>query len=456
MEPFDQKGALNDALGHHPSKNIPAALSWEQMGPQIQAKLAARKKRRRVFWWWLSFGVVTITAFYYLLTAPWPPIIAHFPVAVGHELIDEIAKGLVIAPASEGKTIRAARYLTTTAMDLPSATRKVSRGVSEETTFVHASSHGKTRIPSKEKGITTLPVGSDAFTDNPVAVSLKQAAEMSTSGLSEITDAPVLNIITLTAYPLSKDFTEEVQGIVEKWAEAPSVVEPQLTRYWQIEVGIGANSYRSLENNTSSSSSTRNPQALNGFTGSLLAGRRIGAGVYSLWTGFSYQELVQRERFEDEFVLQLYQPNTLDTIYRNLVTGEETLVYTDSVAGVRRIDIQQHNFFRTYAIPVTLRRQWDHQKWPLALQMGVDVNWSQWKKGKTLAADAQLEETNTAGTLGLGLRLGAQVYSPRTRFGRLFFGVSYQRFLKEYSGTLNGRSFRPETINLMIGVPLGK
>ena len=182
MASFDQKGALNDVLGQHPSKNIPVALSWEQMGPRIQAELAAKKKRRRVFWWWLSFGVVSIMAFYCLLAVPQPPKIAHFPVVVGHELTDEIAEALVIAPASEEKIRRADNDLTTTTMDLPSATRKAPMGVSEKTTFAEASSLGKTRIPSKEKGGTTLPEVSDKTTGNPVAFSTAtNTAEMSTS-----------------------------------------------------------------------------------------------------------------------------------------------------------------------------------------------------------------------------------------------------------------------------------
>jgi cytochrome c-type biogenesis protein CcmH/NrfF len=61
------------------------------MGPQIQAKLAAKKKRRQVILWWLPLGLVTITAFCYLLAVSRQPNLAYFPIAVGNALTNEIA-----------------------------------------------------------------------------------------------------------------------------------------------------------------------------------------------------------------------------------------------------------------------------------------------------------------------------------------------------------------------------
>ena len=231
----------------------------------------------------------------------------------------------------------------------------------------------------------------------------------------------------------------------------PEVPEMQAARHpWIVEAGMGLafnlnpNVYGTKLPNT-----TIDP--LTGLAASLRIGYVLPQRPYTFWAGVEMEELVQRERLQEAFPIQLYHPNTVDTIFRNTITGEEFTSTTDSIPGIRRVNIQQHSTFRSWSMPILLGRTWSAAGWQLEGKAGVDFNLSSWHSGGYLVEGYELVDASTQYQAGWAVRLEGQVLLPPVRFGRLFVRGSYRRFMSQPEGLVQGSLFRPEAMSLTMG-----
>jgi hypothetical protein len=430
METFDQRGGLNDKLGQHKATDIPANLSWEQMGPNIRAGLEHKKRRRLLFWWWLPVGLsVTLVIGYFSFLGESAEL-GCFPVpgqSVG-------GNSAVVKSATEmPEEIKGANETGIAfSPDDPKAKGRPN--------ILVASSNPKERkasVPSTSRAVTT-PTESGPFSEfkESQAVSAdevqdKLAGSAPLNPIEALAPGPVVSLDSTTPYP--------------------EVPEMQAARHpWIVEAGMGlAFNLNPDVYGTKLPNTTIDP--LSGLTASLRIGYALPQRPYTLWAGIEMEELVQREQLQEASTVQLYQPNTVDTIFRNTITGEAFTTTTDSVPGIRRVNVQQHSTFRSWSVPMLLGRTWSAAGWQLEGKAGVDFNLSSWHSGGYLTEGYELVDASTQYQAGWAVRLEGQVLLPPARFGRLFVRGGYRRSMTQPGGLVQGSTFRPEAVGLTMG-----
>jgi hypothetical protein len=231
----------------------------------------------------------------------------------------------------------------------------------------------------------------------------------------------------------------------------PEVPEMQAARHpWIVEAGMGlAFNLNPDVYGTKLPNTTIDP--LTGLTACLRIGYELPQRPYTLWAGIEMEELVQREQLQEASTAQLYQPNTVDTIFRNTITGEAFTTTTDSVPGIRRVNVQQHSTFRSWSVPMLLGRTWSAAGWQLEGKAGVDFNLSSWHSGGYLTEGYTVVNASTRYQTGWAVRLEGQLLLPPVRFGRLFVRGGYRRSVTQPGGLVQGSLFRPEAVGLTMG-----
>ncbi len=428
METFDQKGGLNDKLGRYKATEIPAGLSWEQMGPNIRAGLEQKKRRRLLFWWWLPVGLLAMLTIGYFSLFGGTTELGYFPVP-GQSVGGNSAIAETAAEVPEEMPV---------AKDMGTLSPMNNPKVKADTN-IPVASPGRTEIkatePSKSQAASTTSGPSNEIKDSGVASTEKIRNNLSEPELlSQIEVLPPQAVISLdstTPYP-------EVRKI-------------QAARHpWIVEAGMGV-TFNLNPDIYSAKLPNTTIDPLSGLAASLRIGYALPQRPYILWAGIEMEELVQRERLQEAFPIQLYQPNTVDTIFRNTITGEEFTSTTDSIPGIRRVNIQQHSTFRSWSIPVLLGRTWSAAGWQLEGKAGVDFNLSSWHSGGYLVEGYELVDANTQYQTGWAVRLEGQLLLPPVRFGRLFVRCGYRRSMTQPGGLVQGSLFRPEAIGLTMG-----
>ncbi|HKK79254.1 MAG TPA: hypothetical protein VJ933_06475 [Phaeodactylibacter sp.] len=430
METFDQQGGLNDKLGRHKAKDIPAGLSWEQMGPKIRAELQPKTRRRLLFWWWLPVGLSVILSTGYLSLFGDTTALGHFPVP-----------GQLLA-----KNPAVAETATEMPEEIPVAKQT---GTSPNTDY------------PKAKDGTMIPVASPKLTEiKAIEPSKSRAASIPSAPSNDIKDrdsgvASTEKIRNNLSEPelLSQIEVLPPQAVISLDSTTPhlEVQKTQAVRHpWIVEAGMGVAFHLNPDvYGMKLPNTTIDP--LSGLAASLRIGYALPQGPYTLWVGIDLEELVQRERLQEAFPIQLYQPNTVDTIFRNTITGETFSTTTDSIPGIRRVNIQQHSTFRSWSVPVLLGRTWSAGGWQLEGRAGIDLNLSSWQSGGYLTEGYELVKANTQYQAGWAVRLEGQLLLPPVRSGRLFIRGGYRRSLSHQQGLVPGSPFRSESIGMTMG-----
>lgn len=423
METFDQQGGLNDKLGWHKAKDIPADLSWEQLGPNITAELESRK-RRRLFWWWLSMGLsvlLAIAGFNYMSKVP---NLGDFPIPG----IAETTNSAVVERSGQGASDKASVQL---AQEKP----KAKSG--------EIDSHEASKYTETEKAEVSLAATNTAIQKNETIITQKHSTELSGKPLIKRIVLPEIDMIEkLAPKPVKRlDRADVIEGPLKTLPSNHS---------WIVETGLGF-TFNLNPDTYSGQLPNSIIDPLTGIALSLRLGYSLQNRPYTIWTGVDMEELVQRERLEETSATLLYQPNTVDTIFRNSITGNTFTTTTDSVPGIRRVAIQQHSIFRSWSAPVLLGRTWAASGWQLEGRAGVDVNLSTWRSGGYLTEGYQLEQATAQYHIGWSVRIEGQLLLPPTRFGRLFIRCGYRRSMDQPVGLAQGGSFRPEAIGAVIG-----
>lgn len=428
METFDQKGGLNDKLGRHKATDIPAELSWEQMGPKIRAELEP-KKQRRLLWWWLPIGLsATLLAIGYFSLFGGTTELGYFPVP--------------------GQSVGENTAVAETAMEVPEEINGA-----KETDFAFSPDG-----PKAKDGPSVLVPSSNPTERIASAPSSSKAAPTPTHPLNEFKESQTVSADEAQGKLVGLDLLNQIEVLSPQTVASLNPTNPypevpeirNISRPWIVEVGVG--SAVNLNPDVYSAKLTGTTiDPLTGLAASLRIGYSLPQRPYTLWAGIEMEELVQRERLQEAFPIQLYQPNTVDTIFRNTITGEVFTTTTDSVPGIRRVNIQQLSTFRSWSVPLLLGRSWSAAGWRLEGKAGVDVNLSSWYSGGYLTEGYELVDASTQYQAGWAVRLEGQVLLPPARFGRLFVRGGYRRSMTQPGGLVQGSLFRPEAMGLTMG-----
>ena len=108
-------------------------------------------------------------------------------------------------------------------------------------------------------------------------------------------------------------------------------------------------------------------------SGELLLSRRLGgdAGAWSLGMGLNYTRADYRSDYTFRGLVPAFRPGTIDTIFRDIYTGEERIVTKDSVDVFVERRERQHLLIDRIGIPIVAC--YALPAGPLRLQLGAGV-----------------------------------------------------------------------------------
>ncbi len=467
MASFDQKGALGDKFGQHPTEHIPAELKWEEMGPKIQAVLQ-EKRRRRPMWWWFPFALVVLVILVYFARSPRVEIRGSFPLPLVAELpsyvTDQDAANLLLVgnegqgqsqPGEEPLGNKPLGSSAAVSSGLSPAAQRFPSAEAEEPSLPLG--HSRQRLALAPKALLSSPALLPHTVPNPITSAPSEQydaeAPSAASGSSSLAGGKPLpnDRATVLASPFLASLLPSALPIAsgtERISAQPELPGTASTG-WLVELEGGGN--LQLRSAAVSAIPALERSWLSGFAAGIRLGRKIQHTPYTIWTGISVGSIVQKEQLFDAIPVRLYQPGTIDTIFRNTLTNQETIVYTDTVGGTRALRIQQHNSFRSWAIPLMIGRTWGQGRWQLAVQTGADLHLASWGRGKYLSPDYELLATPEARHVGLAFRLETQILLPGARWGRPFVRGAYRHFLYQTAGLTPGDTFRPQSGALTLG-----
>lgn len=378
MELFEQRGGLEDKIGEHRATDIPAELGWERMSAGILAGIAERKKRRRVaFWLWWTTGVAALAVLLTLWFISQRVELGCFPVGA-----------LNIAFREEVEICEPQVARSTSKKELPSIIP-----MTNET--IPFSNHNQTvvaeRVPFFEKN-KSISINNNhplpPSTPTLVESALQLAENLDNNSITTVSNLSEMQIHLL---PTLTFFIENVSN--EALTNPSKCPEFQRIAKWQIEIAGYTNSfqsnYRSQESGVATPAAYETP-LLGWQTGIRL--RRKLSEHWRLSTGVQWQQLRYRSNFSKREAINLYRPGTIDTIFINQFTGEETYVYRDSVPGVRSRNFQHYNTHNALQIPLLFGYEMDGGRWSVAMQAGVNLHLYYRSQGRTLADFDQVIE----------------------------------------------------------------
>lgn len=364
--PIDEPGRLGPLFEEHPSAVNNDELGWDRMGERL---FPPRKKRRLVAWWWL------------------------LPFLVGGILLTLVPEAI----SSSGNEVERERSITTV-LDTP-ATKP--RMADDPQPPIESATTAPTSQPllTNSKPTNTAPVSPAAppktEQSDQAKPNLLEAA--STTPRSEAWATPLLPVrIKSPEIPVTFDLPALEGAIV-------SLPSNRLNTFLEISGGVNYYKRSFSRSFTLPVTGSYGEEGQAGYQAGFLIGQQLDQR-WSLAAGLSLRQQRYRAYLQREENAKLYRPGTVDTIFRNVFTGEETVVLTDSVGGVRRRTFGHHNRVTTLSIPLLLitEEQWD--RFHVGLRGGGrfiierrEVGRTVTRSGEVISLDDELESGANTG-----------------------------------------------------------
>ncbi|MEM9259757.1 MAG: hypothetical protein AAGA62_08930, partial [Bacteroidota bacterium] len=132
-------------------------------------------------------------------------------------------------------------------------------------------------------------------------------------------------------------------------------------------------------------------------------------GQWFFSTGVDLRTYRFRTAFENvDENARLYRPGTVDTIFRNLTTGEERIVYTDTVPGTIIRRFGNDNTVTEIGMPILLGRRWQLGNHGFSLAAGPRLGMILTRQGRTVAGENVVVDLEDAPQFGQSFRWNAR------------------------------------------------
>lgn len=421
-------------------------LSWEAMGPKINAQLKQEKDRPKWGFFW-STGIVVILLLGVLLGWYWMTPSDSNEMASPSDVT-------ALSSTNNGQGLQKERTPSTVSPTV-SEVGKNNAATSQKVTAATASISGEKaavaqqKIQTKEN--TPMLQGApqtertaffaDKSTNDPIA--LDQQVEHSLANQQVSTSrsinfqAPQIPMRPFTA------MAGPAEQALPSTPSAPTSLIRSKQSTWQIDVGAGL-----LQSNIQDAFSLANAELGHAIH------LQLSYQFHNRWFVSSGLQL-NRHRFVSENNIQdtvpFYQPNTITTVFvsNNNVEG---YAYTDTISAVRLRQFQHHNSVDVYRIPILLGHQWQKGRWSATATAGTHFNIVNVGRGRVIDQAYQISEVKSGlsiNSLGLQgqLNIGYQLTNQLLVSGRI--GYSMDRLTTPF--TDGSQSLRSMQTGLGIG-----
>ena len=214
-------------------------------------------------------------------------------------------------------------------------------------------------------------------------------------------------------------------------------------RLWSLGLIGGINTFgHAYQWNRSQDQAPNNAETeLIGWSAGMRVQRSIGQN-WSLGSGIELERLRYRFDYDETALGSLYRPNTIDTIFINIWSGDSTFAYTDSVDGTINRKIRHYNHHYTLNLPIILGYQFKMNPINLRLQAGFNFSFLRQTKGKSTLGDQKIIALENEGyfrnNFGLGVLTEGQVEYP---FSDQWTIVGNLAFRKNLSNVIEKKPF---------------
>ncbi|MEM1357732.1 MAG: hypothetical protein AAGF89_06015 [Bacteroidota bacterium] len=432
MSTAEERGALGERFHDLPTPASNPELEWENMARRIllpEPPEEEPRKRRAAFWWWFG-GIAVLLAGAFLL---WPAEEDHNPVSEEQPTV--IAKG---ATTAEEKLIEATIPLKNPVKEqLPATT--LTKGIGQEKALLQVVEVGKT-VWTEEVSSTTEENLAPSLA--PELAQPEVTIDFSRKAAVVVTQLPGGGIPMLDQL----DQLPEVQA-----RNLPFPVKPKGEASLAITLGGGA-----FQSGYAGDAPWLAAER-NDFSPSLsLRYERPLTQNWFLSTGIDLRNYRFRTAFENvDPDARLYRPGTIDTIFRNLTTGEERTVFTDTVPGTVIRRFGNDNVVTEIGIPLLIAYRWASKKHALSLAIGPRLGLVVTREGRSLTGTNEVRELSEVPQFGNNLRWSGRleaVYDYRiTSSISLLAKVGGEAAFSNWSSSLDLKQ-RPKLVGGQLGL----
>jgi len=383
-------------------------LGWDHMGPRIQNVLNQKKRRRALFWWWLHGGLLLVL----ILTT------------VGERGSDNTLKIKPVVP------IASQSY------------EAIPEGIDKEANpLLDVLSNPITR--EWPTAASTVNSHNPRWTSTPILPGLSPKILSPPVQVQRFAWGPGLFIPARTEGLPAPDYPWLPLAVQNPKPENHSGT-------WLISLAGGLNTLSENNPNTFPSSMET---PLIGWETSL----RVQHVRPSGWTwhlGVAYQDLKYRSNWEGTTNVQLYRPNTVDTIFINAATGAETYTYRDSIPGTRSRRFQQHNSHQSLSVHLLGGYSWTLNRLGVQVQGGPDVQLWRRVEGKSVLGPDDIRDLNTIyhTNPSLAIRLETQLNYEFAESWQLLLRGGWSKSVTDWSVPELNLDRRPSVWSMQLGI----
>ncbi|MFK7937204.1 MAG: hypothetical protein AB8G22_27060 [Saprospiraceae bacterium] len=383
--------------------DIPTDLQWDNVGETILTEVERRKKRRRLllWWWWtggLSLGIILFIGWWIN-----QPDLAALPIPM-----TKVAKSEPVEQSDFSIKTKSLQSIDNQAIKNKSSFNTDSI-ISIKQPIENTTRTKESIVPRAPKDNTAnadseinLASPLDFYIDKNVANLTQETIDSKRTQLPTATQNDTIE--TRSSFTILDNIATKELRLIEKEniPDLPKTIsiENANPNPWSLVISGGGNAFQpqtilnltdgdtpltSWQTEVSLQKNVRNKLILN-----------IGIG---------YEQLLYRFNFQSEQDVMLYRPNTVDTIFTNPFAGTETVVTTDSVAGIRRQFVQQHNQHRTLRLPLLVGWRLGKGRFFTTLQTGIVPTYRLGSSGLVTNDGKEIIDISELYQTGFGLRI---------------------------------------------------
>lgn len=329
--PFSNQkhSSWQNKLDNH-STPLPPELSWDAIGGKIEQQVPRKNKRKPFLVFLLIIGLLASGFLYNALD----------------KNIADTVRETNTAPVEAEESKLDKNSVKPIAQADPSLIASVSHRVEDKRKIgLQSLNHQPLPLPIKINSSSPKPDkhSTDSLTNtmpNQVADNVDKLPSL--SGIVYALPRQFL-VATLTTASLAAQVSlnETTLPLVDHSPVSGDISDGPSQDAWSIEFVGGANK-SVVDYNDENNISADNEDRLVGYQW----GMRLNKTLNERWSvgiGFGRQVWRSKSAAENSVETTLYRPNTVDSIFTNTITGEERIVYTDSVPGIRIDRFRNYN-----------------------------------------------------------------------------------------------------------------
>lgn len=435
MSTDHERGALGERFHDLPTPAEQPELSWEQMAPQVLRTETAEPepKVRPLVWWWFSGIALTL-----LMVGTVYSALSNHPSSEAIATATEQATD--VFPLKQGSEVTVSEdiFVTKTTPSVPSLPNNSNFSPDASNSEIIASK--ATLSLTKSAPTRALPM-QEALVVLTTSEAKSLADRLTTSTeIIRLPQRPVTNI----SVP-----THKIAAILRKEETTVSQTPPSQSNGRALSLMAGPVAYDlGYDSPHQTETAQLSGQLRLGYEQSLSERWFVAMGLELRYYRF-------QSAFEDiDENARIYQPGTVDTIFRNLTTGVETVSTTDTVGGTRVRRFLNDNVLTTVGLPLLVGYQQAFGSHRFSIATGPRVDFLLSREGKAVVGNLEVIDFTEAPQYGQRLRWGGRLeagydWQPRGSWS-VTLRVGAQASLSDWS-TNNSRQ-RPTSFDGMLGL----